>query len=1007
MAYIFQEFPDLQNNYNTYNINNIKNNYFSEIEKNIERNLTPEERKYLNTFTKEEKPINRFMLYLKKVAEDMLVQSNSFKINLNENNTIGFEESNLQQLLNQRDSFKTDVITILNENRQQQVADISTYNFNVMCYEKSLFYHLRYIYYILFNTYELTEVAIRKLLGKNINFILYCDNDTYNRYINHIQLINENSTGQLNNTEEAIWATSNFFTEVLWHVSDTKLNCSYIIQKLREVGVNIYLICSRHKLIKGIGGKRALMNHVNFNIANNMENDVDKNNYMCMYLDDNISSVLNMGKIKNPELLDATIRELHDLYGYGRKSPKATPYTRPDRASASASPRQTCTKRSHVNKILTNYTRDTDYNLITQNCDSISIFDIYTEGSMILLNEENKLMYSINKGSGSGERDNDSDKKDIIDSSIAYKLSIQKAYQIYNKNIVYNPFFSRGLEDMLFNAMINSERGRRNMSYYIRFAHELDIATDKPQDAEDTFPPNTIRNSNINDVPITGINQVYLLCYYHLYLLYNIGELFIDQKNGKITVFDTAFINIYGESKYTKYQIILFKFIFLLENHKELDSFNNLLLANNRNINFYEKYKFLKLLHIFRGVINPKATSGPYKYDIKYNELNIKVNTLRYITDILDKFKHEKIIDFRSSALQDINSTFEKFNTALISGENLNNYNQTIINTVYFAHKNNENLLKKLKQEYYNYENLNILEVIDNKYLRVNLNKTLLNQELIIHIENQQQTVTNLGELYKEIETETYKYKYIRIPSPTNPQIQVNILNPEWFCSMMKRYNFVNFANTYLLQPGQIYDRRNIDLDNYKILMKELLLLIQDIRIDYDLCISKIPNLQNSRLTNVIEIINAIYIKIRQGQVAITQVVTPQENCYILIVLYYMNYITSIVNIADAENIITTQILPNIIAIPYPQNIDEFNKYINTNFNNLNIFGINGSAARAILRKGIKKLEDIYGYDDYFNPDIIRPVAGGVAEENTAMQKKYLKYKQKYLELKKELKLIN
>jgi hypothetical protein len=121
-----------------------------------------------------------------------------------------------------------------------------------------------------------------------------------------------------------------------------------------------------------------------------------------------------------------------------------------------------------------------------------------------------------------------------------------------------------------------------------------------------------------------------------------------------------------------------------------------------------------------------------------------------------------------------------------------------------------------------------------------------------------------------------------------------------------------------------------------------------------------------------------------------------------------MNSIAAIINRKDAENIITTHILPNINAIPYPQNINEFNLYIMHNFNQLNIFGINGSAARAILRQGNEQQSQIAGYDDYFSPaNIIRAAAGGVAEENTAMEKKYLKYKQKYLQLKKELKLFN
>ena len=246
-------------------------------------------------------------------------------------------------------------------------------------------------------------------------------------------------------------------------------------------------------------------------------------------------------------------------------------------------------------------------------------------------------MYSIDKGGGLGDTVY---KKKYISSGIAYKLSIQKAWLIYEEEkIFYNPFFSRALEDIIFNSFITRiKKGIRNVSYFLRFAHSYS----DQQDAEDNFP-DYVNNS---EVEIKGIEQITFLCLFYVYILYKNDHIqFESEIDGvrseyKITLFGEDFIkiNVMGrnETKYINYHKDIFKMLILFE-----DELYNKLQYFNGDLNLFNKFAYINLQFIFRTVNHGKILNIIKDIYLEKYKSNIDDKSLK---KILSEKKYEEFI---------------------------------------------------------------------------------------------------------------------------------------------------------------------------------------------------------------------------------------------------------------------------------------------------------------------------------------------------------------------------
>ncbi len=315
--------------------------------------------------------------------------------------------------------------------------------------------------------------------------------------------------------------------------------------------------------MKGIGAKRSLMNYFHYNITQNIQDENKKNNYTCINLDDNITMIGNF-------TTDCTGR------GEAKKRSDSNSFEIPEK-------------------------------LIK--CDNMSIYSLYKK-LIIDWNTKDELkdmnIIGIQKGGGTQDdklcinpEDNDSlyCKKS---SYSVYKLTLQKPYKIYNNNYQYNPFFTRFLEDMVFNA-INQKFIQKSKYYFLRFGHTKPENKDDV-DFDDFFHDHLFESFDENIKHITGIEQIYLMnihyLYYYsnlissstiyeklinkkdVYLLGNDGDtddakIFRKYKKG-IAINFTKYVSIImsmSKSKYVHYGLILMMLYLLLKNNKNLQLF--------------------------------------------------------------------------------------------------------------------------------------------------------------------------------------------------------------------------------------------------------------------------------------------------------------------------------------------------------------------------------------------------------------------------------------------------
>ena len=494
----------------------------------------------------------------------------------------------------------------------------NSYNFNIICFDKSLFYHIRYIYFILnSDKYTTTikekdkikikeeinenydvkdkknEIKIRKLNNKKLdpiksektitynnkkiseleiiitgkikeiseriqtkyNFLLCCDHETFNNYKQNltdmkeeISKLSENEILMFSYYTQKMWEkfneykTFSFFLNNLIEIKNfiTVISASeykdyikkikpeeypkleekifmYCLYERREMiniqNIKIYFLVSDNYLMKGIGAKRALINYFHNNM-HNIETYHFRENYVCMNLDDNITMIGSHNKLKG-------------------KNP--------------------CTGRKCA-QVKSDDSNDTYFNppSCLKDCNIISILELYDnlKKDLILINEKDKdkdikkKIVGIVKGAGTSDEHLryqnccNFDISDCCDKKNTYPYECKSNYKCYNmkRNTVYkltlqkpciitrnyNPFFTRFMEDMVFN-ILNHEDICKNMNKFLRFGH-IKPQDNKDIDFEDFFNEKLLSSYILSDdgktyKKVSGIQPIYLM-YIHFLNVY-------------------------------------------------------------------------------------------------------------------------------------------------------------------------------------------------------------------------------------------------------------------------------------------------------------------------------------------------------------------------------------------------------------------------------------------------------------------------------------------------------
>lgn len=405
------------------------------------------------------------------------------------------------------------------------------------------------------------------------------------------------------------------------------------MNNLDKMNIHIFFVKSNHYLAKGIGGKRGLINYFNnllieeyLNLLkkkdiNLSDENYFKNNFNVMQLDDNITA----------------FHDLHDKCTYTNASVKICD----DEIIK-------CTTKKDVSEVISKKTETNKY--LNQNCYHLSIFYIY-DVLKTLSNVYNYLISGIRKGHGdrlSGKERQDKSIFALNNSYALYKLTIQKPHMLHNYGYYYNPYNSRFMEDISFNALpYLMDKSAKFGNFFLRFGHYYDEKITEP-DYEDCFCKEIIAEKT----PIKPIFGNYFVLYYYLHVLNNCELLFLNNSESpfsynlkaldkNVEIIKPSSKNKYGWMHMILYILINYNFFYhywpeLSSNFKvtqlknlvtqELDIFAqinnetkgaNLLIATNLNRynSEYENFKksVAELLKFYYEVIIKHMTEENYK----------------------------------------------------------------------------------------------------------------------------------------------------------------------------------------------------------------------------------------------------------------------------------------------------------------------------------------------------------------------------------------------------------
>ena len=484
-----------------------------------------------------------------------------------------FKESTIYKL--NKDSVCVDKIKN-NDNIIIPLEDVNnfikneSYNFNIMCFGKSLYYHIRYIYFILFNILNKNRENLKEEEKLEIyNFVLFCDYETYNIYtknlqtiintytnpaeVSNIRTIYESSKEEWKKFKTTYITFSNLLNKL--YPPDKKNNftyCNYELQKIQDYNVNIYFCVSNNDLMKGIGAKRSLMNYFHYVMIKDMEKVRD--NYMCMNLDDNITMIGHFTK-KCP----------------GKQQAQKEAFT------------------TSAEKI-TNFKEPNEIQL--NECGNLSIYELYKKLKEDMQKLGDTHILGIQKGKGPTSDNNIRTLDGNINNnygknaSTVYKLTLQKPFRTH-KSQPYNPFFTRFLEDMVFNAL-HKDKIKKSKYYFLRFGHKFS-SNNEDIDFPDCFYDHLF--DYYTESNLKGIETIFLMnahyFYYYIDKLGSSSKIFgVTGNNGsssstsdhsykykKTQAIDLNFeqiIQIISTSKYSHNIFILYMLILLLLFKKDI-----------------------------------------------------------------------------------------------------------------------------------------------------------------------------------------------------------------------------------------------------------------------------------------------------------------------------------------------------------------------------------------------------------------------------------------------------
>lgn len=372
-----------------------------------------------------------------------------------------------------------------NINIWSNVNRAADYFVNIICFGRSFQYLLKYMAYLFHDITPQTKIHV----------CLFCDEESYQKYTResfefapqrpdfsfirgfHRHLGNYEKNGipflQVNMDENAKLVRQgkkkihrcDFAKDQIRYADDRAQYALYPEELAILAQLNIVLLHSPHSLMKGVGGKRAVIHwfHALF-----MGKDDDS--HICMTLDDNITGIYQVEACEPDKGYDCSVRT--------------------------------------VNK----YCRDTDIPLIT----CLRVYDILKSE---LQQDTHLLMAGIVKGHG--QTSDKRTEQGVRGSAAIYKLNVSRPVEMHRRAYWYNPYFTRFYEDLAFNnELAVDQRTLKLKNLHLQFGH----FAAKDGDHDDDFPEylKTVYHK------LGGIEPVYAMYFAYFACLYKAGRITQD-----------------------------------------------------------------------------------------------------------------------------------------------------------------------------------------------------------------------------------------------------------------------------------------------------------------------------------------------------------------------------------------------------------------------------------------------------------------------------------------------
>jgi hypothetical protein len=496
-----------------------------------------------------------YMRYVHYTTKQMWQQTSIFELTT----TNQFpEKTPFIQFSNKRDNAIPTEFGVGSNQNESEIVTI-----NIICYGKNLTYLLKYISFIVGS-----KSTGRKYTNRPFNLICVCDKNSFNNYqhdaVNINQTLLRNQTSFAPPTPETRHhliqflevpdALQTYSNPRFASLEDTDLN-STDMRNLRLC--NIFFAKCDHILSYGVGGKRALICHMNHQWGVKY----------AATLDDNITGIYrkSCGEYNTAMKLNCNAVNVPDNV-----------------------------------HIIERMTPSTLFNDLESQCGAVNIVElIYGELIPHLRTNLTHFMVGIDKGKGrakptkgkDGRPKENNKTENIAGTQSLYKLNVCVPEQLHAHWYFYNPFFTRFAEDIAFNCALakNKQNYVFAQKYYLRFGHDIQStlkhaseSCSKPinttiaivQDYEDYLPTRSI----ISRSKIPEIQPVYIM-----YVLFSWYQLQAGNLTYKYKYFPCSSnvaeaegqmvsLNLYTipwmeppkQSKYGKYSLFMYTIILQL-----------------------------------------------------------------------------------------------------------------------------------------------------------------------------------------------------------------------------------------------------------------------------------------------------------------------------------------------------------------------------------------------------------------------------------------------------------